>query len=192
MVAHKEDEEEFGGYFIMNGNEYLLRKLIAQRRNYPMAISRTSWRESGQFFSEFGISIRCVRADQLGSNMVLHYLTNGTVKLRFFYNRTPIYLPLILCLKVLSPPNVGVKDNTYTDKYIHQELFRGRNNDQYYDECIKFMLRQLESEKLYSSQQCKAYIGSRMRSKAEAPSWVTDEEVCEQLFRETVAVHLTE
>lgn len=34
LIRHKEDEEEFGGYFIMNGNEYLIRKLIAQRRNY--------------------------------------------------------------------------------------------------------------------------------------------------------------
>lgn len=34
LIKHKEDEEEFGGYFIMNGNEYLIRKLIAQRRNY--------------------------------------------------------------------------------------------------------------------------------------------------------------
>lgn len=34
IVKHKEDSEEFGGYFIMNGNEYIIRKLIAQRRNY--------------------------------------------------------------------------------------------------------------------------------------------------------------
>lgn len=34
LVKHKEDDEEFGGYFIMNGNEFLIRTLIAQRRNY--------------------------------------------------------------------------------------------------------------------------------------------------------------
>ena len=32
-----------------------------------MAISRSSWKDSGQFFSEFGISIRCVRNDQIGA-----------------------------------------------------------------------------------------------------------------------------
>ena len=87
LVKHKEDDEEFGGYFIMNGNEYLIRKLIAQRRNYvsdyyyntrnmslftelysqPMALIRKSWVDSGLFFSEYGISIRCVRNDQIGS-----------------------------------------------------------------------------------------------------------------------------
>src|SRR6218665_55112 len=181
LIQHKEDEEEFGGYFIMNGNEYLLRKLIAQRRNYPMAIARTSWKESGQFFSEFGISIRCVRSDQLGSNMVLHYLTNGSVKLRFFYNRMPVYLPLILVLKVLC--NVS-------DRYIYEELVRGRENDKYYKSCIVFMLRQLQTEKLYSSKQCKDYIGTRIRMKTDLPPWVSDEEVTDILFRETVAIHL--
>ena len=32
-----------------------------------MAISRNSWKDSGQFFSEFGVSIRCVRNDQIGA-----------------------------------------------------------------------------------------------------------------------------
>ncbi len=33
----------------------------------PLAICRKSWKESGQLFSEYGISIRCVRSDQMGA-----------------------------------------------------------------------------------------------------------------------------
>jgi DNA-directed RNA polymerase len=34
LVRRKEDSEEIGGYFIINGNERLIRFLTAQRRNY--------------------------------------------------------------------------------------------------------------------------------------------------------------
>ncbi|KAH9510873.1 DNA-directed RNA polymerase I subunit RPA2 [Dermatophagoides farinae] len=181
LIHRKEDSEEFGGYFIMNGNEYLIRKLIAQRRNYPMAIIRSSWKDSGQFFSEHGVSIRCVRNDQIGSNMVLHYLTNGTVKLRFFYNRQPIYLPLILVLKVLCDAS---------DQFIYNELIKTRENDNFFQSCIVNMLRLVQQEKLYTSKQIKKYIGERVRVRFEAPSWYTDEEITDNLFRECIAVHL--
>ncbi|KAH9421488.1 DNA-directed RNA polymerase I subunit RPA2 [Dermatophagoides pteronyssinus] len=181
LIHRKEDSEEFGGYFIMNGNEYLIRKLIAQRRNYPMAIIRSSWKDSGQFFSEYGVSIRCVRNDQIGSNMVLHYLTNGTVKLRFFYNRQPIYLPLILVLKVLCD---------VSDQFIFNELIKTRENDNFFQSCIVNMLRMVQQEKLYTSKQIKKYIGERVRIRYEAPSWYTDEEITDNLFRECIAVHL--
>ena len=41
LVRHKEEAQEFGGYFIVNGNERIVRMLIMPRRNYvsgtPMA-----------------------------------------------------------------------------------------------------------------------------------------------------------
>ena len=38
LVRHKEEAQEFGGYFIVNGNERIVRMLIMPRRNY---VSRT-------------------------------------------------------------------------------------------------------------------------------------------------------
>lgn len=67
LMKVKEDAAEFGGYFIQNGGEKIIRLLTAQRRNYPLGIARNSWKESGQLFSEYGISMRCVRDDQIGS-----------------------------------------------------------------------------------------------------------------------------
>ena len=37
LIDKKEDMYEFGGYFIINGNERIIRMLIANKRNYPVA-----------------------------------------------------------------------------------------------------------------------------------------------------------
>jgi DNA-directed RNA polymerase I subunit RPA2 len=37
LVAHGEEAEEMGGYFIVNGNEKVLRMLVMPRRNYVSA-----------------------------------------------------------------------------------------------------------------------------------------------------------
>lgn len=106
--------------------------------------------------------------------MVLHYLTNGTVKLRFFYNRQPIYLPLVLVLKCLWD---------VSDQLIYNELVKGREDDKFYKSCVINMLRLVQKEKLYTSKQIKKYIGERVRVRFEAPTWYTDEEITDSLFR---------
>jgi DNA-directed RNA polymerase I subunit RPA2 len=37
LTKRKEDCYEFGGYFIINGNERIVRMLIMNKRNYPVA-----------------------------------------------------------------------------------------------------------------------------------------------------------
>ena len=37
LTKRKEDGYEFGGYFIINGNERIIRMLIMNKRNYPIA-----------------------------------------------------------------------------------------------------------------------------------------------------------
>ena len=37
LTKRKEDGYEFGGYFIINGNERIVRMLIMNKRNYPIA-----------------------------------------------------------------------------------------------------------------------------------------------------------
>lgn len=64
LVAAKEHEEEWGGYFLVKGHERLLRMLVMMRRNYPVAIRRPTWKSRGNLFSEMGILIRTVTPDQ--------------------------------------------------------------------------------------------------------------------------------
>jgi DNA-directed RNA polymerase I subunit RPA2 len=51
LVAHHEEPEEFGGYFIINGNERLIRYLILPRRNHVIALSRPSFANRGPSYT---------------------------------------------------------------------------------------------------------------------------------------------
>lgn len=63
LVAHGEHEQEWGGYFLVKGLERLIRMLLMTRRNYPIAIKRSSWKTRGALFSDLGILLRSVRDD---------------------------------------------------------------------------------------------------------------------------------
>lgn len=64
LVEHGEHEQEWGGYFVIKGHERLIRMLLMTRRNYPVAIKRSTWKGRGNLFSEYGVMIRCVKEDQ--------------------------------------------------------------------------------------------------------------------------------
>lgn len=63
LVQVKEHEQEWGGYFIIKGHERIIRMLLLTRRNYPIAIRRSGWKQRGDQFSDLGILLRCVRDD---------------------------------------------------------------------------------------------------------------------------------
>lgn len=184
MVARKEDAEETGGYFIVNGKERLIRLLTAQRRNYPMGIERPSFKEAGQLFSEYGVSIRCVGPDQQGANMVLHYLNNGTARLKIFFEKQPIFFPIVLILKALVD---------CTDQFIYKEMTRGMEDDSFYCSCCVNMLQLVQGEGLITQVQIRKYIGAVFRDKIGINHpWATEEEITEELIRKSVAIHLND
>lgn len=183
LVAHGELVNETGGFFIVNGASRILRLLSANRRNYPVAMSRESWRKRNDFFTEKGVLIRCVQEDETSSVNVLHYLTTGEAKLEFTLKRQFFFVPLIMCLKVFMD---------YSDQQIFTHLTRGREKDMYYTEKIKIMMRELQAEGLFTQSMCKAYVGKSFRHKVSdiLPEWYSDEEICEFLFHHHVLTHL--
>jgi DNA-directed RNA polymerase I subunit RPA2 len=64
LVDHGEHENEWGGCFVMKGHEKLIRMLLMTRKNFPITVSRNTWRDRGQNFSDLGIMVRSVRTDQ--------------------------------------------------------------------------------------------------------------------------------
>ena len=64
MINRGEQENEWGGYFIIKGKERLMRLLLMTRRNYPIALKRSSWKSRDINFSDTGVMIRCVSEDQ--------------------------------------------------------------------------------------------------------------------------------
>ncbi len=54
---------EFGGYFVINGNERIVRMLIMTKRNYPVAFMRPTFINRGRLFTPYAVQMRCVRDD---------------------------------------------------------------------------------------------------------------------------------
>ena len=105
LVEAKEESDELGGYFIVNGIEKLIRMLIVQRRNHPMAIIRPSFGNRGASYTKFGIQIRSVRPDQTSQTNVLHYLNDGNVTFRFSWRKNEFLVPVVMILKALIETN---------------------------------------------------------------------------------------
>jgi DNA-directed RNA polymerase I subunit RPA2 len=61
LVKQNEDPVEYGGYFIINGNEKIIRMLVVQKRNFPVAFIRTSYANRGVGYTQFAVQMRCVR-----------------------------------------------------------------------------------------------------------------------------------
>jgi DNA-directed RNA polymerase I subunit RPA2 len=84
--THEEDREA-GGYFIINGNERLIRMLIAPKANHAMAIERATLTKCGPGYTKYGCMMRSVRDDGSGSSLQLLYRSEGTVMCRMWINR---------------------------------------------------------------------------------------------------------
>lgn len=74
LVRKHEDMAELGGYFIINGNERIVRMLIMTKRNYPVAFQRPTFINRGKLFTPYAVQMRCVRDDFFAQTLTLHYL----------------------------------------------------------------------------------------------------------------------
>ncbi|GFV26919.1 DNA-directed RNA polymerase I subunit RPA2 [Trichonephila clavipes] len=174
LVDVGEEENEFGGYFIINGKEKVVRLLIVQRRNYPIAMQRNSWKKRGDLFTEYGVAVRSVGKDQSGTNLVMHYLSDGTVKIMFHYKREMFIVPAMIILKALVDE---------VDYYIYQQLIKGKEKDAFYQGCLKNMLRKAASEGIYFQEQALNYLGEKFAVKMYLPSWYSPADIARFLIK---------
>ncbi|CAL2030071.1 unnamed protein product [Caenorhabditis brenneri] len=183
LVAAGEEPIEKGGYFIVNGSEKVIRLLIANRRNFPIAIIRKTFKEKGRLFSEFGVMMRSVKENHTAVMMTLHYLDTGTMQLALQFRREIFYVPLMYVVKALTDKN---------DAVIAAGFKRGRPQDQFFSSCILNMLAQCQEEGILNQQSALRAIGSRFRvaiSDRVAP-WEDDLEAGRFIIRECVLIHL--
>ena len=118
LILRKEDMHEFGGYFIINGNERIIRMLIMNKRNYPVAFQRGSFMNRGKFFTPYAVQMRCVRDDLFAQTLTLHYLSDGNCSLKFIYHKQEFLIPAYVLFKALLPEGA-------TDVYIYNRLVKG-------------------------------------------------------------------
>lgn len=85
LVRQHEDMSEMGGYFVINGNERIIRMLIMNKRNFPVAFIRPKFVDRGNLFTPYAVQMRCVRDDMFAQTLTLHYLSDGNCCIRLMY-----------------------------------------------------------------------------------------------------------
>ncbi|KAI0043458.1 beta and beta-prime subunits of DNA dependent RNA-polymerase [Auriscalpium vulgare] len=181
LVKHHEEPEEFGGYFVINGNERLIRYLILPRRNHVIALSRPSFTNRGPSYTPYAVQIRCVRVDQTSVTNSLHYLSNGSAMLRFSWRKQEYVVPVMLVLKAL----VGA-----SDKEIFEGVMMQDYDNTFLTDRVELLLRSYKVFSLSTSDQCLEYLGDKFRVVLGLPEDWTNLAVGAWLLRKLVLVHL--
>lgn len=185
LVYRREDSEELGGYFIINGNEKLIRLLIMPKRNYPMAISRATFANRGPTFSQYGVSIRSVRPDQSAQTNVLHYLTDGNVTMRFSWRKNEYLVPVIMILKALVETN----DREIAEGIVGTQTGSEKPSS-FVSERTELLLRTYKVYNLKSRKQTLAYLGEKFKPVLGIPFTMSDEKAGEEFLRKIILPHL--
>jgi DNA-directed RNA polymerase I subunit RPA2 len=182
LVAANEEPHELGGYFIINGNERLVRFLIVPRANHVTAIERPSFANRGPSYTNKGCSIRCVHRDDLMSvTNTVHYLDNGGVTLRFSMRKQEYMIPVVMLLKALV---------SATDKEIFSELMQGDFGNTFLADRVELLLRGFKTYSLWTGEQCLQYLGDKFRVAMAVPDDWTDYQVGAELIERILLVHL--
>ena len=185
LVQRKEDSEELGGYFIVNGIEKLIRMLIVPKRNYPMAISRKAFSARGSSFTDMGVTIRSVRPDQTSQTNVLHYLSDGNVTFRFSWRKNEYLIPVMMILKALVETN----DREIFENLVGPAWSKGASNT-FVTDRVEMLLRTYKAYGLQTRAQTLAYLGSKFKPVLGIPADLPDEEVGHDFLRKIVLPHL--
>jgi DNA-directed RNA polymerase I subunit RPA2 len=185
LVRHKEESEELGGFFIVNGNEKLIRMLIVGKRNFPMSIIRGSFVKRGQTYTKFGVQIRSVRPDQTSQTNVLHYLSDGNVTFRFSWRKNEYLIPVMMILKALAETN----DREIFESIVGGASSKGMNNT-FVTDRVELLLRTYQAYQKHSQFDCRSHLGKAFRPVLGVPADMPDEEVGTEFLRKVVLPHL--
>ena len=181
LTGKKEDAEELGGYFIVNGIERIVRLLIVTRRNHVLALTRPSFAKRGPSYTNYGCQVRCVREDQSSQTIYLHYLQDGTVMVRFSYRKNEYLVPLVLILRALTDTD---------DQSIFEGILQGDAEDTFVAGRVESMLREFKKYALVSKVQCLKFLGEKFHVVLNMPRDTPFEQVGQELLRRIVLVHL--
>ena len=184
LITKREDAEELGGYFIVNGIERIIRLLIVARRNHPMVLMRSSLAKRGPLYTSYGLQIRCVRDDESSQTIYLHYLSNGSIIMRVHVRKAEYLIPLTLVLKALIETN---------DREIMAGVLHGDTENTFISGRVEGMLREFKREGhgLFTRKQCLEYLGERMITVLNVgTSNMSKEDIGKEFLKKFVLVHL--
>ncbi|KAJ1905596.1 hypothetical protein LPJ81_001838 [Coemansia sp. IMI 209127] len=181
LIEQHEEPEEMGGYFIVNGNEKVIRLLIAQRRNHVLAIQRPSYANRGPGFTQYAAQIRCARRDQTSQTLTMHYLTTGNLLVRFTIRKQEYMVPVSLLMRAL----VGA-----SDKEVFEAIVGGDAENIFVRDRVELLLRSSKTYAVHTREQALAYLGDKFRVVMFAADDASNADVGRLLLRRLVMVHL--
>ncbi|CZR68875.1 DNA-directed RNA polymerase I polypeptide 2 [Phialocephala subalpina] len=185
LVQRKEEAEELGGYFVVNGIEKLIRLLVVNRRNFPMAIERPSFEGRGPAYSKYGMLMRSVRPDQTSQTNVLHYLKDGNVTFRFSWRKNEFLVPVMMIMKALVETN----DREIFEGLVGFSGSEGANNT-FLTDRVELLLRTYKAYGLYTKSKTRAYLGEKFRIVLGVPDSMSNYDCGTEFLRKIVLVHL--
>lgn len=188
-MARKEEAEEFGGYFIVNGIEKYIRFLLLNKRNFPLAINRASFKNRGPGYTSYAVSVRSVRPDETSQTNTLHYLEDGNLMVRFSWRKQEYLVPVMLILSALG------KDN---DAAVWEGVAGPAGPDgfkaTFLTDHLELLLRLYKTYKqqhnVYSSSAARAHLGERFRPVLAVPEHMSHLDVGTEFLRRVILVHL--
>tara|TARA_R110002003_G_scaffold63_15_gene5913 strand:- start:24162 stop:26444 length:2283 start_codon:yes stop_codon:yes gene_type:complete len=186
LVKSKEESEELGGYFIVNGIEKIVRMLQVNRRNFPMAIKRGAFTNRGPGYTPYGILIRSMRPDQTSQTNALHYLNDGNVNLRFSWRKAEYLVPVMMVLKSLVETN----DREIFEGLVGAAGSEGLAEKQFVTDRVELLLRTYKVYGLHSKAKTRAYLGQKFKVVLQIPEDTSDEEAGTEFLRRIVLPHL--
>ena len=191
-------QNEFGGYFIINGIERCVRLLQIPRRNHPSAIQRSNFKNRGPAFSDLGVAIRCSRqvGDQTSITNTVHYLTSGGASFRFSARKQEFLIPVIILLRALS--GVASKATASegglgcTDEEIFRRIMQGAESNTFLRARAELLLQDANRfEGLHTSEECLAYLGGRFRAMSMRADSTSDVDVGHYMIRRYVILTIS-
>eukprot|EP00588_Corethron_pennatum_P003384 CAMPEP_0194292816 /NCGR_PEP_ID=MMETSP0169-20130528/46523_1 /TAXON_ID=218684 /ORGANISM="Corethron pennatum, Strain L29A3" /LENGTH=1342 /DNA_ID=CAMNT_0039041135 /DNA_START=42 /DNA_END=4070 /DNA_ORIENTATION=+ len=185
-----EEAGEFGGYFIINGNERCIRMLQVPRRNHPTCIKRSNWGNRGPSYTDLGVSMRCGRhcGDATTITNTVHHLSTGGCTVRFSVQRREFMVPVVVLLRCCS---IGGRE--VTDEEIYLKLTGGRGEGGGAEASARALL--LLRDAVRFGAECRnprgalAFVGARFRAILRPSATTSDITVGRMVLDQFVMVH---
>ena len=168
LVKLREEQSEFGGYFIVNGIERCVRLLQVPRANHATSIQRSNYKNRGKLYTDLGVAVRCQRhnGDISTVTNTLHYLTTGGATLKFVARKQEFLLPAVLVIRALSGcDGKGGKGHGITDEELYQRIVQGDETNTFVRARAELLLQEARAQLAgrQTPEECLTYIGNRFR-----------------------------
>ncbi|CAG9461634.1 unnamed protein product [Pedinophyceae sp. YPF-701] len=186
LVRRGEEANDFGGYFVCNGNERVIRMLIQQKRHFVMALKRGAYQKRGPLYTDMATLVRCVRPDASSHTVRCHYLKDGSVMFAFGINRAEYFIPAGVLMKAF----LDVTDKEIFDAIVCAAPAESAHANFLAERAI-ILLQTAGRTGLRRRAQCLEHLGAHFRVALDLPAHLSDAAAGAELLRRCVFVHLS-